>query len=122
MVTFGEWCAGYWCDDEPLRKRVNDAADSTDERLWRLPLWSEHKDFMRSKHADIWNSAPKRDAHAIQGAAFLSFFVDEDVPWAHIDIAGVNDTESDKDLFVTGPTGYGVRLLTEIAAGYAKKA
>ncbi len=75
---------------------------------------------MRSKHADIWNSAPKRDGHPIQGAAFLSYFVDDDIPWAHIDIAGVSDTESNTDLFVTGPTGYGVRLMTEIIAGYGK--
>ena len=74
---------------------------------------------MRAKHADVWNSAPKRDAHPIQGAAFLSHFVDEEVPWAHIDIAGTATVDSDTDLFVAGPTGYGVALATELVAGYA---
>ena len=120
MVALGKWSAGLFCNDEPLRRRIEDAADATGERVWALPLWEDHRDFMRAKHADIWNSGPKRDGHPIQGAAFLSYFVDENIPWAHVDIAGVSDVESDQDMFVTGPTGYGVRLLTEIAAGYAK--
>jgi leucyl aminopeptidase len=74
---------------------------------------------MRSKHADIWNSGPKRDGHPIQGAAFLSYFIANDVPWAHIDIAGVSSVDSDRDLYCAGPTGYGVRLMAEIARSYA---
>jgi len=118
VVALGEWCAGVWCDDDDLLKRLNSAADTTGERIWQLPLWEEHRKFMRSKHADIWNSAPKRGAHPIQGAAFLSYFVDEYMPWAHVDIAGVSDVEGDRDLYVTGPTGFGVRLMTELAAGF----
>jgi leucyl aminopeptidase len=118
VVALGSWCAGLWCNDDPLRKRVEDAAEATGERVWRLPLWSDHRDFMRANHADIWNSGPKRDGHPIQGAAFLSYFVDEDVPWAHIDIAGVSAVDSDRGLHVAGPTGFGVRLLTEVAAGF----
>ncbi|MHC4948094.1 MAG: leucyl aminopeptidase family protein [Planctomycetota bacterium] len=119
VVALGAWSAGLFCNDEPLRKRIEAAADATGERVWRLPLWPAHRRFMRAKHADLWNSGPKRDGHAIQGAAFLSFFVDEDLPWAHLDIAGVSDVSADEDLFVTGPTGWGVRLLTEVAEGYA---
>ncbi|MFM8697712.1 MAG: hypothetical protein ACKOF7_03410 [Phycisphaerales bacterium] len=51
----------------------------------------------------------------MQGAAFLSYFVDEKTPWAHIDIAGVSNVDSASDLFVAGPTGWGVRLLTDWA-------
>ncbi|UCD76595.1 MAG: leucyl aminopeptidase family protein [Phycisphaerales bacterium] len=120
VVALGSWCAGYWCTDDGLKKRLLAASGTSDERLWELPLWSEHKEFMRSKHADIWNSGPKRDGHPIQGAAFLSYFVDEKIPWAHVDIAGVSDVDGDKDLYVVGPTGYGVRLMTELAAEYAK--
>jgi leucyl aminopeptidase len=122
VVALGSWCAGLWCDDAGLRKRLDAAAASSGERLWPLPLWKEHRDFMRAKHADLWNSAPKRDGHPIQGAAFLSYFVTEGVPWAHIDIAGTSNVESDKDLHVIGPTGYGVRLLAELAGGYAAPA
>ncbi len=120
VVALGSWCAGLFCNDRDVKRRLLDAADHTGERLWELPLWPEHREFMRAKHADIWNSAPKRDGHPIQGAAFLSYFVDEEIPWAHIDIAGVSDVEADTDLFVTGPTGYGVRLMTEFVEGYTK--
>jgi leucyl aminopeptidase len=119
VVALGEWCAGLWCDDDAFRKTLERAADSTGERLWRLPLWEEHRDFMRSRHADLWNSAPRRAAHPIQGAAFLSFFVDENVPWAHVDIAGPATTDFALPTAAIGPTGFGTRLMAETAARLA---
>ena len=119
VVALGSWCAGMFCRDEDLAKRIEEAARETDERVWPMPLWEEHRDFMRAQHADIWNSAPKRDGHPIQGAAFLSYFADEKIPWAHLDIAGTSATDAPTDLFVQGPTGFGVRLLTETVAGLA---
>ncbi|MCP3903986.1 MAG: leucyl aminopeptidase family protein [Planctomycetes bacterium] len=118
VVALGKWSAGLFCNDDPLRRRIEEAADATGERVWTLPLWEEHRDFMRAKHADIWNSGPKRDGHPIQGAAFLSYFVDDEIPWAHIDIAGVSDVDSNTPLHVAGPTGFGVRLLTETVRSY----
>ena len=120
VVALGEWCAGLWCGDRSLRSLVQAAGDASGEQVWRMPLWKEHKDFMRARHADIWNSGPKRDGHPIQGAAFLSYFVDEALPWAHIDIAGPATSDTKTDLCVAGPTGFGSRLLTEMAAGVAK--
>jgi leucyl aminopeptidase len=99
---------------------VMSAAETTGERAWHLPLWPEHKDFMRAKHADILNSNPTRQAQPIAGAAFLAFFVDENIPWAHIDIAGMSDVDADTDLFVTGPTGYGTRLIAETVNSFVK--
>ena len=118
VVALGSFCSGYWCENKGLARRLEDAADSSDERIWRLPLWQEHRDYMRSQHADIWNSAPQREAHPIQGAAFLSYFVDEDVPWAHIDIAGTSKQDGPKGVLPAGPTGWGVRLLFDLAKGY----
>ena len=119
VVALGEWCAGLWCGDDDFRRTLEHAADSTGERLWRLPLWKEHRDFMRSRHADLWNSGPRRAAHPIQGAAFLSFFVDEDVPWAHVDIAGPATTDFALPTAAIGPTGFGTRLMAETAARLA---
>tara|TARA_Y100000589_G_scaffold158842_1_gene151195 strand:+ start:394 stop:1884 length:1491 start_codon:yes stop_codon:yes gene_type:complete len=116
VVGLGHFCAGMWCEDKSLRRRVEAAAESTGEKVWRLPLWEAHRTFMRAQHADLWNSGPSRSAHPIQGAAFLSYFVDEDVPWTHLDIAGVSAVEKADDLHVVGPTGFGVRLLAEVAA------
>ncbi|MDA1008405.1 MAG: leucyl aminopeptidase family protein [Planctomycetota bacterium] len=120
VVALGAFCAGLFCENDGFRASVESAAARTDERVWRLPLWSEHRDFMRSRHADILNSNPARQAYPIQGAAFLSYFVDEKTPWAHIDIAGVASKENaGSSPTGVGPTGYGVKLLTELATSLA---
>ena len=114
VVALGSACAGLFCNDDTLRGRIECAAEAAGDRVWRLPLWEDYREMMKSKHADIWNSAPVRHAHPIQGAAFLSYFVDEKTPWAHIDIAGTSNIDSDQSPFVAGPTGFGVRLLASV--------
>ena len=70
---------------------------------------------MRGDWADILNSAPVRAAHPIQGAAFLSYFVEEGIPWCHLDIAGVHSVDGDKGPFAKNScTGFGVRLLADL--------
>ncbi|NRA56821.1 MAG: leucyl aminopeptidase family protein, partial [Phycisphaerales bacterium] len=95
VVALGSTYAGLWCDDDKLRGKVQDASDAAGERVWRLPLHQEYKDMMKSPVADIINSNPNRKAHPIQGAAFLSYFVDENVPWCHLDIAGTHAVDGD---------------------------
>ncbi|HWB20604.1 MAG TPA: leucyl aminopeptidase family protein [Phycisphaerales bacterium] len=119
VVALGHFCSGVFCNDEKLLRRVEEASTQTGEKIWRMPLWPEHRDFMRSQHADLLNSNPSRNAHPVQGAAFLSYFVDEKLPWAHIDIAGVGNVDRDTDLCVQGPTGYGVRMLVEMVQNWA---
>lgn len=115
VVALGGACAGLWCEDDALRSRIEAAAESSGERVWRMPLHDDYREMMKSTHADIWNSAPVREAHPIQGAAFLSYFVEEGVPWAHLDIAGVASVDKERPPFtVQGPTGYGVRLLAHL--------
>ena len=116
VVALGHFCAGLFCEHDGFRGAVECAAAGADEKVWRLPVWPEHREFMRSPVADILNSNPKRSAHPIQGAAFLSYFVEESMPWAHIDIAGVAALDADP---VTGhgSTGFGVRLLRTLAEG-----
>jgi leucyl aminopeptidase len=60
------------------------------------------------------NSNPNRKAHATQGAAFLANFVQKEVPWCHLDIAGVHVAEKNAGMFIDGPTGWGTRLLTHL--------
>jgi len=118
VVALGVHCAGAFVNDDALHKRLFDAAERTGERLWHLPLWDEHKDYMKGHHSDLVNSGI-REAGAIQGAAFLSSFVAKDgdfekndlVPWAHLDIAGTAEYEREVGPFPKGPTGFGVRLL-----------
>jgi len=124
-VALGRHVAGGWCLDEALWGRVADAASRTGERVWRLPLDHSDREMMKSPHADLHNSAPLRAAHATQGAAFLSFFVGEEapqnlpaVPWCHLDIAGTATAEEATPLFDKGPTGFGVRLVTDLIANW----
>jgi leucyl aminopeptidase len=117
VVALGDACAGLWCDDDDLRAKLDRAAEKSGEKLWRLPLWQPYKDMMKSDVADIINSSPVRKAHPIQGAAFLAHFVDEGVPWAHIDIAGVSTVDAPVGPYAKGPTGFGARLVAEMLAG-----
>jgi leucyl aminopeptidase len=114
VVALGSVYAGLWCDDDALRAKVDAAAAVSGERVWRLPHHADYNAMMKSPIADIVNSAPVREAHPIQGAAFLSYFVDKTIPWAHIDIAGTHATEKDKGCFIAGPTGFGARLAAEL--------
>lgn len=114
VVALGSVYGGLWCDDDALRGVVECSGAATGERVWRLPHHSEYNAMMKSPIADIVNSAAVREAHPIQGAAFLSHFVDKSIPWAHIDIAGVHATDRDKGPYVAGPTGFGARLAAEV--------
>ncbi len=119
VIALGHVFAGMWCDDDRLRGAIEAAAESTGERVWRLPHDPAYREMMKSVIADIHNSAPVREAHPIQGAAFLSYFCEAGVPWAHLDIAGVHETEKTRGPFEAGPTGWGARLAAEAVARYA---
>ncbi len=114
VVALGDVFCGMFCEDDDLRAKVEAAAKATGEHVWRLPLNAEYREQMKSPVADILNSNPNRKAHPVQGAAFLSYFVDDKVPWCHLDIAGVHAVEKDTGPFVKGPTAWGVRLLAEL--------
>ncbi len=118
VVALGSACAGAFCADAGLRGHLFDAADHTGERLWHLPLWDEHRALMKGTHGDLVNAGPRGEASSSQGAAFLSYFIEPDgktklpeLPWCHLDIAGVADVKSNTDLFAKGPTAFGLRLV-----------
>ncbi|MEM1353365.1 MAG: leucyl aminopeptidase [Planctomycetota bacterium] len=122
VVALGKKIAGVWSTSDELLGKVKDAGQTVGEPVWQLPLNDDYRKMMQAKHADLHNSAPVREAHATQGAAFLSYFVGQDAPkqipttpWVHIDIAGTSNTDGDV-LMEKGPTGFGVRLATELAS------
>ncbi len=114
VVALGSTFCGMFCEDDRLRAKVEKAAELGGERVWRLPMHAEYRDMMKSPVADILNSNPNRKAHPIQGAAFLSYFVEENVPWCHLDIAGVHVSEKNAGCWIDGPTGWGVRTLANL--------
>lgn len=112
-IALGRAAAGLMSNDDELAADLGEAGRRTHERLWRLPLWDDYRDLLKSQEADIKNSSGKRDAHAIAGGMFLKEFVKEGVPWAHLDIAAVATDEDGKTPLGKGATGFGVRLLVE---------
>ena len=112
-VALGTAAAGILSNDDNLTADLGEAGRRTHERLWRLPLWDDYKELLKSNEADIKNSAGKRDAGTIVGGMFLREFIKEGTPWAHIDIAAVATDENGKGPGGKGSTGFGVRLLIE---------
>ncbi len=110
IVALGKQIAGVMTRHTELFEQLQKAGQKSGENLWRLPLGEEQREQIKSDAADIVNSAG-RDGQPLQGGAFLSYFVDEKLPWAHIDIAGVADTEKDLPQYGKGATGWGVRTL-----------
>jgi leucyl aminopeptidase len=123
VVALGKTMAGVMGNSNALYAELQAAADRAGEKIWRLPIGDDQRDLMKSDFADIVNSGP-REAHPLQGGAFLSYFVPQDnsVPWMHLDIAGVADTEKELPYYAKGATGWGVRTLVEwVAARAAEK-
>jgi leucyl aminopeptidase len=112
IVALGKTMAGIMSNNDGLVAELEMAAKLTGEKMWRLPIGEDQRELLKSDFADIVNSGP-REAHPLQGGAFLSYFVPEKLPWAHIDIAGVADTEKELPLSAKGATGWGVRTLVE---------
>ena len=113
VVALGSPFAGFWTNHDSLFDTFNAAGNASGEAIWRMPLHADYTTMMKSPIADIVNSAPVREAHPIQGAAFLEHFVDEGVKWAHVDIAGTHATTKARGPINPGPTGFGARLLAE---------
>ncbi len=116
-VALGRQGAGMFSNDDELAHRLERAADATSERLWRLPLWAEYDEQIKSDSADVKNTGG-RSAGAITAAKFLEKFADG-LTWAHLDIAGTAWVETapdspKKDYLPRGASGYGVRLLVRM--------
>jgi leucyl aminopeptidase len=111
-VALGNWAAAVLGNDERLSELVIECGKASGERYWPLPLWDVHKEHMRSRIADVKQTAG-REGGTITAAAFLSYFAGEQ-PWAHLDIAPVADTEQATPLQPPGATGFGVRTLVEL--------
>lgn len=95
---------------------VNELIDSgltAGERLWQLPIFKDYSDDMKSDFADLSNISKSGGAGTATAAAFLNEFVPEDIPWAHIDIAGTAWVTSAKPHQGPGATLFGARLLAQ---------
>jgi len=117
LGALGKKVAGVLGNDQGWVDQVLGASARTDERVWQLPLVDEYRKLLDSNVADLKNVGGPY-AGAITAALFLREFVG-DVPWAHLDIAGVMDSDADDGIFSKGSTGYGVRLFADLLGSYA---
>jgi leucyl aminopeptidase len=117
LIALGSTYAGVISNDDELAAAVETAGTTSGELVWRLPLHPEYKELTKGTVADLTNAAAKRKAGTIYAGSFLEEFVGE-TPWAHVDIAG---TAWDVGRPYTGSdaSGFGVRLLVELARGLA---
>lgn len=111
VIALGDDVIGLFGNDELLLRKMEEASIKTGEKVWRMPLWDEYFDYLKSDVADFKNVGT-RAAGAIVGAIFLSKFV-EKVPWVHLDIAGPASIEKERPYIPKGGTGVGVRLLVQ---------
>ncbi|HVE66522.1 MAG TPA: leucyl aminopeptidase [Thermoanaerobaculia bacterium] len=112
LIALGHECAAVFSSDDRLAQELLAAGEATGERLWRLPLWDDYRENLRSEWADMKNTAG-RAAGTVNAALFLKEFVPAGVPWAHLDIAGVAHFEKEHAGFAAGATGFGVAMTME---------
>ena len=113
--------AGYFANDESLAQKVDEASRASDEKLWRLPLYADYRDKIKTNYADISNSGGAGSGVG-SSAVFLEEFTS--YPWSHWDIAGmVLDSIGPTAYYplthpphvIRGATGFGVRALVSFA-------
>lgn len=119
IIALGSTHAGLMSTDDELAARILAAGESTGEILWRLPLHEEYDELIKGTYGDLNNAPEGRRAGTIVGGTFLSNFVGE-VPWAHLDIAG-SAWELNRPYVGKGASGWGVRLLVELARRWAQE-
>ena len=117
VTALGSTRAGLFSNRDEVANALFKAGEQTHERLWRLPLDEEYFEIIKSTDADMKNSAGVAKASPIVGATFLKQFVNDETPWAHLDIAGVSDWDHEMPYCPAGASGFGVRLLIEYLRG-----
>jgi leucyl aminopeptidase len=120
VVSLGRHAIGMFTDDDEIAKLLEESGTETHERVWRLPLWPEYGEMMKSDFADLKNISETPEAGSITAAAFLKEFAGG-CRWAHLDIASVESVHWDHAYLGKGATAMGVRLVTRALERTANK-
>jgi len=114
MVALGPDYAGLFANDKKLTNDMLNFADKAGEKIWHMPLPKEYRKLNQSKVADVRNIPSTRLGGAITAALFLQEFINKDIKWAHLDIAGPSYVERPLNAYTPmGGSGFGVRMLLE---------
>jgi leucyl aminopeptidase len=121
IVALGQEYAGMFSNNDQLAERLTKAGLETGELVWRMPLAPEYDKMIDSKFADMKNTGGSRWGGAITAAQFIKRFVDDKVPWAHLDIAGTGFDSRQTDINKSWGSGWGVRLLDRLVKNYYER-
>ncbi|MEM7768792.1 MAG: leucyl aminopeptidase [Pseudomonadota bacterium] len=116
VISLAHEHAGLFSNDDALSEQILAAGKASGESAWRMPMGEYYDNMLKSKFADMRNIGG-RAGGSITAAQFLKRFVDDGMPWAHLDIAGVAWREGEKP--ATDPSwasGFGPRLLSRWVA------
>jgi leucyl aminopeptidase len=116
VVALGHLHIGAFSNHDQFFAQVRSAADAAGERMWRMPLDDDYKDYLKSAFADLPNIGG-RWGGAITAAKFLEEFV-EKKPWVHLDIAGTAWLDDPRPWMAKGPTGIAVRTFINLAMNW----
>lgn len=120
-TALGDVCYALMTNDDALCRQVEAAAAAAGEKTWRLPMWKEYDEYIKSDVADCRNvGAGNRGAGTIVGAKFLEPFAGK-TPWVHMDIAGVDNMSSDRGWVTKGASGYSVRAMINLGLALGER-
>ena len=122
MIALGTHKAGLFSNNKNLAEKLIDAGIKSNENLWQLPMGEEYNNEINSPRADMKNIGSSRYGGSIHAAEFIKRFIENKLPWAHIDIAGVSWTMKGGQNNITklhrpGATAFGVRLIDKYLKG-----
>jgi len=117
IVALGHEYAGMFANNDQLAERLTKAGEATGELVWRMPLAREYDKLIDSKFADMKNTGGRMGG-AITAAQFIKRFVDDKIPWAHLDIAGTGFDSRQSEINKSWGSGWGVRLLDRLVADH----
>ncbi|MBC7370590.1 MAG: leucyl aminopeptidase [Bdellovibrionaceae bacterium] len=117
VVALGNIHTGYYTRNAQLKAKVEKAAVASGELVWNMPLVDHHVKDMKGTWADLSNMSSSKGAGSATAAGFLEQFVQEDIPWAHFDIAGTGWSVGNRLNYCSkrGASGVMIRTFVEIA-------
>jgi len=125
LIALGTAYAGAFSNNDELAEKVCKSGAKVKEKVWRMPMDEVYEKMIKSEIADVANiSTSGKGAGSATAAHFLQKFVEKDMPWVHLDIAGMAWAKSPTHLCNKGAVGFGVRLLDQMVRDYyeSKKA
>jgi leucyl aminopeptidase len=115
IVSLGNEYGGLFANDDALADMLLKAGEASGDKMWRFPLGDAYDKLIDSPIADMKNVGP-RFGGSITAAQFIKRYVEDEVKWAHLDIAGMVWSGKAGPTWDKGATGFGVRILDRFVA------